>query len=187
LEESGEDLKRIYRPKEKAAPRVSQGDGECLHPLMISSNYKQDSERARILAKLKTNDDWSGQQTDANGNAIDESVLEYHFTDFREKLTLSRKTNQFQFDGKLHMPKTEEESIKWVVQQFELANEPERQPKSHEPIRDVIRSLLKPKNWYRLKQQNTNQPNHIEAKRRERIKDELLQIYYWFNFKPLAY
>ena len=90
------------------------------------------------------------------------------------------------------MPKSTEESIHWVVQQFELIDDPERKTKSpknatlHGPIRNVIRSLLNDKNGYRLKQ-NTNQPNHIEAKRRERIKNDLVQIYYWFSFKPLVY
>ena len=71
------------------------------------------------------------------------------------------------------MPKSAEESINWVVQQFELVNDPEKMTKSHGPIRNVIRSLLNDKNGYRLKQ-NTNQPNHIEAKRRERIKNDLV-------------
>ena len=83
---------------------------------------------------------------------MDESAIEYNFEDFREKLALLRKTNQFKFDGKLYMPTSKEESIKWVIHQFDLVNETEHKTKKQEPIRDVIRALLHHKNWYKLKQ-----------------------------------
>jgi len=98
LEESGKDLRKIYRTKGEEAQQASPADAERLHSLMISPqymNYRQDSERASILAKLRTNADANGQRMALNGDMIDESVIEYNLTDFREKLAQFRKTDQF--------------------------------------------------------------------------------------------
>ena len=98
MEETGKDLGKMYGTKGEEALQASQADAERLRSLMISPqymNYRQDSERASILAKLRTNADENGQKMAPNGNVIDESVIEYNLTDFREKLALFRKTDQF--------------------------------------------------------------------------------------------